>query len=65
MVMLARISHAKANYHLVEEGRIFGDTVHVARRIASLAKPLQILISRESNDRIPPQAQIATRFGSR
>jgi class 3 adenylate cyclase len=50
---------------VVEQGRIFGDTVHVARRIASLAKPQQTLISRQCNDRLPPEAEIATRFVDR
>jgi adenylate cyclase len=50
---------------ITEQGRIFGDTVHVARRIASLAKPQQTLISRQCNDCLPPAAQIATRFVDR
>jgi class 3 adenylate cyclase len=50
---------------VAEHGRIFGDTVHVARRIASLAKPQQTLTSRQCNDRLRPAAQIATRFVDR
>jgi class 3 adenylate cyclase len=50
---------------LAAEGRIFGDTVHVARRIASLAKAQQTLTSRDCNDRLSPVAGIATRFVDR
>ena len=50
---------------LAEAGRIFGDTVHVARRIASLAKPQQTLTSRDCNDALSPSAGIATRFVDR
>jgi class 3 adenylate cyclase len=50
---------------VAEQGRIFGDTVHVARRIASLAKPQQTLTSRHCKDHLRPAAQIATRFVDR
>jgi class 3 adenylate cyclase len=50
---------------LVEAGRVFGETVHVARRIASLAKPQQTLTSRDCNDALSPAAGIATRFVDR
>ena len=50
---------------VVEAGRIFGDTVHVARRIASLAKPQQTLTSRQCHERLPPEARIPTRFVDR
>jgi len=47
---------------LIEEGRIYGDTVHIARRIASLAKPQQILISRDCNEVLADAPEFATRF---
>ena len=41
---------------VVEDDQLFGDTVHIAHRIASLAKAQQTLLSRECNVRIPPEA---------
>jgi len=50
---------------VLDQAEIFGDTVHVARRIASLAKAQQTLTSRQCNDHLRPAAQIATRFVDR
>jgi adenylate cyclase len=50
---------------LIENGRVFGDTIHVARRIASQAKAQQTLISRQTKERIPISDSIVTRFVDR
>lgn len=50
---------------VLEQGRIFGDTVHVARRIAALAKAQQTLTSRQCRERLPPAERITTRFVDR
>jgi class 3 adenylate cyclase len=50
---------------LVDDGHIFGDTIHVARRVASLAKPQQILTTGPSRKLIPPAEQLVTRFVDR
>jgi adenylate cyclase len=50
---------------LVEESQIFGDTVHVARRVTSQAKTQQTLTTRQTRDLIPAEAKLATRFVDR
>lgn len=50
---------------LVDEDGVYGDTVHVAKRVESLAKPQQTLTTRQAGDLIPLQAQLATRFVDR
>jgi len=50
---------------VIEEGRIFGDTIHVAKRVASLAKPQQILTTRQAKDLISPSEQLVMRFVDR
>lgn len=42
--------------------QIYGDTIHVARRLASLAKPKQTVTSRQTKERIPPADQLPSRF---
>ena len=49
---------------LMEDGRIFGSTVHIARRVGSLAKAEQILTTRETAD-ADPGADLRTRFVDR
>ena len=50
---------------VIDEGRIFGHTVHIAKRVASLAKAQQILTTRQAKDLIPPEEQLVTRFVDR
>jgi len=51
---------------LVLDGeRIFGDTIHVAKRVVSLAKPQQTLTTGQAKDLIPLTEQLVTRFVDR
>jgi class 3 adenylate cyclase len=51
---------------LVLEGeRLFGDTIHVANRVVSLAKRQQTLTTRQTKNLIPASAQQVTRFVER
>jgi hypothetical protein len=59
----------RIGYHhgplLLEENRIFGNTVHIARRVTSQAKTQQTLTTRQSLDLVPAEEQLATRFVDR
>lgn len=46
---------------LITEGDVFGDTVNVAARVTSAAKAEQILTTRESIERLPPDYEVETR----
>ncbi|MGV6817836.1 MAG: adenylate/guanylate cyclase domain-containing protein [Thiotrichales bacterium] len=46
---------------LITEGDVFGDTVNVAARVCSAAKSEQILTTRESIERLPPDYEVETR----
>jgi hypothetical protein len=50
---------------LVDGDRIFGETIHVAKRVESLAKPQQTLTTLQSRDLIPSEAKLVTRFVDR
>jgi len=50
---------------LVDGDRIFGETIHIAKRVASLAKPQQTLTTRQAKDLIPVEEQLLTRFVDR
>jgi adenylate cyclase len=55
--------HVGLHYGLVlpEEGDVFGDTVNVAARMVGLAKPGEILTTRETVDEIEPGLRAQTR----
>lgn len=46
---------------LEDKGDVFGDTVNTAARLAGLAKPGQVLTSRETVARLPELLQLSTR----
>ena len=50
---------------LVDEGRVFGGTIHVAHRIASLAKAQQTLTSAQTRELVPSDEPLVTRFVDR
>lgn len=49
----------------VDGGRLFGDTIHVARRVASLAKAQQTLTTRQAIDRMDAPESLTIRFVDR
>lgn len=50
---------------VVDEDHIFGDTVHIAKRVSSLAKAQQTLTTRQAKDLIAPAEQLVMRFVDR
>jgi adenylate cyclase len=50
---------------LIDEERIFGDTIHVAQRIASQTKAQQTLTSGQTKELIPATEPLVTRFVDR
>lgn len=50
---------------VVDGNRVFGETIHIAKRVESLAKPQQTLTTRQAKDLIPPEEQLLMRFVDR
>ena len=50
---------------LIDGDQLFGDTVHIARRVASLAKAQQTLTTRQTTELIPAAEHLVTRFVDR